>query len=134
MQNCNDCHFLSKEILMNNGQFSFSLSNNNREVLINDINSISNEYSLKCTKGVWDEGVEPNLKNDRNHIINKVNRENFCFHFPVHEGMLFQAASELQQREEEYKKNNRNNKYTQIGLYIAALGLIANAIISIVYK
>jgi hypothetical protein len=51
MQNCNDCHFLSKEILMNNGQFSFSLSNNNREILKNDINSISNEYSLKCLKG-----------------------------------------------------------------------------------
>lgn len=125
MKNCKNCHFLAKEYRGDDGRsHNFSLSSSDRENIIN----IRDFYSLKCAKGVWDEGVEPTLINDRDCIINKINREDFCFHFDVHEGMLFEAASELQKRQEEYKKYNRNNLYTQIGLYIAATALIVDAI------
>lgn len=129
MKNCTNCHFLAKEYRGDDGRsYCFSFSNIDRE----NINNIRDFYSLKCAKGVWDEGVEPSLANDRYRTINKVNREDFCFHFDVHEGMLFEAASELQKRQEEYKKYNRGNLYTRIGLYIAAAALIVDTIVSIV--
>ena len=128
MKNCKNCHFLTKETRIDDGKsHSFSLSSSERE----NLNAIAEQYSLKCAKGVWDEGVQPSLANDREHII-KLNRENFCFHLKVHEGMLFGAASELQKREEEYKKYNRTNMYTQIGLCIAAAALIVDTFVSII--
>lgn len=124
MKSCINCHFLAKEYRGDDGRsHSFSLSNIDRE----NINSIPQRYSLKCAKGVWDEGVDPNLIKDRDLTINKANREDFCFHFDVHEGMLFEAASELQKRREEYIKYNRGNFYTRVGLYIAAFALVVDA-------
>lgn len=135
MKNCVNCHFLTKETPRGDGQsLCFSLRESDREEIVSEPNSLPSYYLLKCAKGVWDEGVDQNLKSQRKSIIYKTNRKNFCFHFPVHEGMLFQAASELQKRQEEFEKYNNNNKYTRIGLYIAAIGLLANAIVALLTK
>lgn len=129
MKNCKNCHFLAKESRRDDGHVhSSSLSSSERE----NLNNISNFYSLKCAKGVWDEGVTPSLVNEREHIIKNENRADFCFHLEVHEGMLFDAASELQKRKAEYNQYNRSNLYTQIGLGIAITALVVDVIVSII--
>jgi hypothetical protein len=45
--------------------------------------------------------------------------------------MLFQAAEELQKREQENEQLKRSNLYTRIGLWIAAIGLILSAFVSL---
>lgn len=46
--------------------------------------------------------------------------------------MLFNAAIELQKREEENRQLKDSNTRTTIGLWIAALGLILNAILEFI--
>ncbi|WP_353375320.1 hypothetical protein [Microbulbifer sp. NBRC 101763] len=86
-------------------------------------------YTLLCHKGVWDEGIASQLREDRYARICGENRENFCFYFPVHKGMSFKAAEELETREQEYTRTNKSNRYTLYGLLIAAFGLFANAVL-----
>ena len=133
MKNCNTCHFLTKSYrdLQTGGDFSFSLSVQEREEMKTNQRSISDNYSLNCRMGVWDEGVTPGKEN-RDAIINKTKRDNFCFYFPHHEGMLFKAAVELQQREQENFQLKSSNFYTQLGLWLAGIGLLASAIIGII--
>ena len=45
--------------------------------------------------------------------------------------MMFEAAKELQKREQENRQLKRSNMYTRIGLWVASLALLANAIIGI---
>lgn len=129
MKNCKNCHFLSKEARLPNAEvMSFSLSAEERESVILDSATISGHFALKCSKGVWDEGVSPQLREQRIHLISETTRKNFCFYFPVHEGMLFKAAAELQTKQQENEQLKRSNLYTRIGLWFAGFGLIANAI------
>lgn len=46
--------------------------------------------------------------------------------------MLFDAASELQRVRSANRELKQSYRYTQIGLWLAAAGLIANAIISLI--
>ena len=131
--NCRNCHFLSKEIREpNTGRvLSFSVSSTEREqVESGNIDFVSEEYCLKCHHGVWDEGVIPGKEN-RLKIINETNRKNRCFYWSHSPGMLFTAAVELQKRQQENEQLKRSNRYTRIGLYIAAAALIFSAIISL---
>jgi hypothetical protein len=80
--------------------------------------------------GVWDEGLDP-AKEQRLYRVNEVNRRNKCFFFPHDTGMLFDAARELQKREQENRQLKKSNMFTRIGLWIAALALLANAVIGI---
>lgn len=131
MKNCKNCHFLSKEARLPNGQgMSFSLTQEERESAISNTDAIGEHFALKCAKGVWDEGVSPRLAEQRVELISETNRKDFCFYFPVHEGMLFQAANELQARHQEIAQLKRSNLYTRIGLWFAGIGLIASAIAS----
>lgn len=131
MKNCKNCHFLSKEaFLPNSPAMGFSLSKNEREIVVSNTDSITGHFTLKCAKGVWDEGLSPQLNEQRAKLISETNRENFCFYFPVHEGMLFQAASELQEKQQENEQLKRSNFYTRIGLWLAGIGLIASAFAS----
>ncbi|OQY01429.1 MAG: hypothetical protein B6I26_03620 [Desulfobacteraceae bacterium 4572_130] len=71
--------------------------------------------------GIWNEGVNPILKNNRINYLNTLNRKNKCFFFPYNEsGMMFNAARELQKREQENYQLKRSHRYTIMGLWIAA--------------
>ena len=89
---------------------------------------IATYYSLNCHMGVWDEGVS-GLTQDRNSTVNLVPRDSACFFFPYHPAMLFDAARELQKRGAEYEEMKRSNRYTRIGLWVAAGALAVNALV-----
>lgn len=128
---CRNCHFLAKEYReTNTGRpLSFSLNESERELVQSDpANAVKEYYSLKCQLGVWDEGVAL-PPNGRDIALNRTQRKNSCFFFLYNPAMLFDAARELQKRDEENRQLKRSNMYTRIGLWIAAGALTANAIV-----
>lgn len=127
---CRNCHFLSKEHRDNTGKiYVFSLTQQEREkAAITPDEVIATHYSLNCKMGVWDEGVSGTIQ-DRNSIINLTRRDSNCFFFPHHPAMLFDAARELQKRNNENNQLKRSNLYTRIGLWVAAGALLINALI-----
>lgn len=129
---CRNCHFLAKEYREENTgrPLSFSLSESERELVRSDPNNaVKDRYSLKCHVGVWDEGVSQ-LPGGRDRTLNVTVRKESCFFFPYNPAMLFDAARELQNRENENRQLKRSNMYTRIGLWIAAGALVANAVIT----
>jgi hypothetical protein len=130
--NCRNCHFLSKEHRDNSGQvFVFSLTQQERDkVAITPDEVVATYYSLNCHMGVWDEGVSGTVQ-DRNSTVNLTQRDSNCFFFPYHPAMLFDAARELQKRDNENKQLKRSNFYTRIGLWVAAGALAISALVEV---
>ena len=60
-------------------------------------------------------------------------RKDNCFFVEHLEGMGFEAADELQSRRYETRQHRRNLRSTQIGLIIAAVGLIANLVYQVLF-
>ena len=133
-QICRNCHFFAKESTHGHSGNNpiFSVEQDEREsAKHNDFSFIKDYQTIKCRMGVWDEGLNPN-KNGRDERINLLVRKGKCFFFPYDPNMLFPAAIELQKRQKEYEQVRKSNRYTVIGLWIAALALLANAIIGII--
>jgi U3 small nucleolar RNA-associated protein 14 len=133
-QVCANCHFLAKEHREpNTGRvLSFSVSDKERHKAKNSINEFVNEsYSLKCHMGVWDEGISPD-KEGRIDRVNNVERMGLCFFYPYNQSMMFDAAMELQKREQEYRQVKLSNMYTRVGLWVASGALLVNAIIGLI--
>jgi len=132
-QVCRNCHFLAKEFPEPNTgrRLSFSLSKEEREkARLGQVDFVDDIFCLKCHMGVWDEGV--NLgKGQRLTRVNDTIRRGKCFFFPYDPGMLFDAAKELQKREQENRQLKRSHLYTRIGLWITAFALLASAIIGL---
>lgn len=133
MNRCRDCHFLAREIRDVSGlPYKNSLQKKERDrAKAGEVDFFENKErsSLQCYMGVWDEGVKPG-KGDRLERVNKTKRDN-CFFYPYDEGMMFSAAKELQKREQENKQLKRTNKFSTVGLWIAAFGLIAGLVFNI---
>lgn len=128
-QICRKCHFLSKTHRSNNGDTHvFSWSSNDRAA-----GEVKKHYSASCHFGVWDTGISPALNNDLNGVIDK-DRKDGCFFMENHPGMSFQAAKVLQERNSQNAQLKKSNLYTQIGLWIAALALLANVIVALLKK
>jgi hypothetical protein len=131
---CRNCNFLAKEYHEpNTGRnLSFSLSQSDREKAVSgQFGFIEEVFSLNCRMGVWDEGAGA----DKDHRLQRVNitdRKDKCFFFPYDPGMLFDAAKELQRRDQENRQLKRTNWHTLIGLWIAALALLLNAALGII--
>lgn len=130
-QTCTNCHFFGKghkEKGSDEG-VDFYVSIDERKTAISGNNKFTkSQYSVRCLMGVWDERF--NTKDE--DIIYRVahhDRKGKCFFFPFDEGMMLDAAKELQKRSQEYSQLRRSNMYTRIGLWVAALALIINAII-----
>lgn len=103
INNCLNCHFLSKEGRGESGgrPLTFSLKEEEREELANDPVCFDRGwYSYKCYMGVWDEGVSPVSKAEDKILFSKDRGDN-CFFFKFQPSMLFQTAIELQKREKE---------------------------------
>jgi len=122
---CRNCHFLAKEYRDALGKvYSFSLEEAKRA----DLDKIEDCWSLKCEMGVWDEGLPPH-GNSRSEIICGTQRKNTCFFWPHQPNMLFDAARELQKRDQENRELKRSLFYTRIGLFIAAAGLVGDLLL-----
>lgn len=133
-RNCLNCHFLTKESRGENGAtYNFPLNDNDRESLRNEPISFDRGwYAFKCYMGVWDEGVSPVAKEDDTVVFSK-ERDDDCFFIKYQPSMLFPAAVELQKRNQENKKLKTSYRYTLIGLWLAGIGLILNAL-AVIFK
>lgn len=133
---CTSCHFLTKEYREENTGRILEFSPTEEERVAarsNPAGFLKSHYSLKCLKGVWDEGVGLPPEG-RNSTLNRKNRSSSCFYFPYNPSMLFSAAIELQQRAAQNVELKQSHRYTQWGLGIAALAIIADALISYLDK
>jgi hypothetical protein len=101
--------------------------NDRSEAALGNLDFLEDHYILKCHMGVWEEGIHP-AKEGRDHLINKTRRKNRCFFFPYQPGMLLRGAEEFQKREQN-KHVQRFDMYMRLGLWLASIVLLANAII-----
>lgn len=130
---CRHCHFLSKEHREGNAgrAIAYPLNKQEREKAAQSPHEVvADYYSLNCHMGVWDEGVSGSI-DERNTVINLTLRESSCFFFPYHPAMLFDAARELQKRADENMQMKKSNRYTRIGLWVAAGALAVSALVEI---
>ncbi|NOX08061.1 MAG: hypothetical protein GXP22_00990 [Gammaproteobacteria bacterium] len=133
MKNCLNCHFLCDSYREENSgcELKFSLKQELRESLKNNpVGYDRGWHTLQCHMGVWDEGVSPVAKGE-DTILFSQDRGYSCFFIPYRKSMLFPAAIEIQKREEENRWLKRTSTYTVIGLWLAGIGLILNALVAI---
>ena len=81
---------------------------------------------------MWDAGYDFDPKK-RHELLVKKDREGFCFYFENHPGMFMPAAKVLQERAASKMEMSTDRRLTLIGLWIAALGLLASVVFEI-YK
>lgn len=132
---CINCHFLTRKDNFKNVNEPpiHSLTQEEREnIKKEDYTWIKDFTSLQCAYGVWNEGYQFD-KSRRHGILTKLKRNNFCFYFKYHPGMLNEPAKILQKREEENKKAKTDRNHTKVGLWVAAIALAMNVIFEI-YK
>lgn len=123
---CKNCHFLTKTVRDNIGDsFLFSWNIDERSKL-----ELKEHYSASCYKGIWDTGIDPRL-NSRMKDILLENRRDSCFFIEAQKGMSFQAATELHKIRSENRQLKRSYRYTQIALWLSAIGLILGLILEI---
>lgn len=133
-QICTNCNFFAKEFQESNTarRLSSSVSKDERKKANQgNIDFVGDMYCLKCHMGVWDEGVSPDVINRINRV-SILERKDKCFFFPYDPSLMFDAAKELQKREQENSQIKRSNMYTRIGLWLATIALLANAIVGII--
>ena len=126
---CRECHFLAK-VYRDPGtsvEHVFSLSPDERRKAPEGLD----HYSLNCHMGVWDAGLGLS-REEQARQIDRTDRAHACFFLPCRPAMLFPAAKELQRRSVENAQMRRTNIYAVAGLWIAALGLVASVVISII--
>ncbi len=94
-QACVSCHFfIQHNALVKNREIK---SPQRAATQKQDFSWLNDEFALACYRGIWDEGIAPELKNKRNEIVDK-ERADICFFYNYTSGMSFQAAMDLQNR------------------------------------
>lgn len=132
-RNCLNCHFLCHSYREEGSgrELKFSLSQDIRNSLRSDpVGYERGWYTLQCHMGVWNEGASRIAEEEQRTLFSQ-EREFSCFFTPYRQSMLFPAAIELQKREESNRQLKRSHTYTVIGLWVAGLGLILNALVAI---
>ncbi len=131
---CVNCHFFMKTSPSPSGTTNpvrMPISSEYREKAhAGDYSWVLDHDVLGCGLLVWDESFESD-KRERHHTIVEQDRRKFCFFWKNRPGMLFPAAEVLQKREAEAHEARRDRRLTGIGLLIAALALLINAILAI---
>lgn len=124
MNCCRNCHFLAKSHVGPGGAVP-RLTWNDKE---RSNCHIADHYSAECARGVWSTGVDPNLSSRLAKII-ALDRKDDCFYIEYRKGMLFQAAIELHRLRYDNRNLKKSYRYTQIGLWVAALSLLATLVL-----
>ena len=128
---CKNCHFLTKDHIWPNGEErSFSWTPEERK---NFRLRIEEDHRARCYRNVWNTGIDPTLQ-DRLKEVLLQDRKGDCFFLEEHQGMSFQAAHELFQIRNDNRQLKRSYRYTQIGLWIAAVSLVANLVVKLLEK
>lgn len=122
-QICLNCHFLTKTYVDTTGrEHRLSWSAEDRET-----RAIEDHYSAECAKGVWSTRVADGLNQPLEAALGIRRGEN-CFYIKAQPSMLFDAAAELQRLRSANRELKQSYRYTQAGLWLAALGLVSSAI------
>ena len=122
---CKNCHFLTRLHVFEeeeNLKTSFVTWDEDER---KSFSPLKDSLLVFCKKGIWysPSGSRnlPQLESDLTR-----DRKDDCYFVEYVEKMGFDAADELQRRRYETRQFKRGFRYTQIGLWIAALGLFAN--------
>lgn len=118
---CQTCHFLAKTAPAGDGHYTFCWSKQDLERL-----ELKTRYAASCYMGVWDQGIDPSIDVKQEALRKRGRRE--CFYFKRRKAMSFPAGKLLQKRAAASEDTNRSLRLTQIGLGIAAIGLLLSAI------
>lgn len=121
---CRNCHFFAKRIVVLhrlNERIFLTLRPQERTNL-----KVDEMEWLACAQEVWGADREVNGEEVR-EIVDKPRRDQ-CFFWVVQEGMSFEAAKVLQERAAEHRELKKSHWHTQIGLWIAAAGLLLSAL------
>lgn len=132
-RNCLNCHFLCKSHREENSgrELTFSLNEKDRGTLKADPTGYDRGwYSFRCYMGVWDEGVSPVAAEEGKTVFSR-NRKYDCFFIKHKPSMLMPAAVELQKRADELRQLKNTQRLTIVGLWIAGIGLLLNAVAAI---
>ena len=118
MKRCLDCHFLSKrhvDILGHEQVFSWTKSER-------DIGHVPGQYAVECQRGVWSvtDPATPEL------ALILTQPSSRCYFFEAQTDMSFEAAADLQRRDEEYRELRRSHLYTRIALWVALAALLVD--------
>ena len=123
---CKNCHFLAQTHIDCDGhQHRGSWGKEER-----DNYHLPDHFSAECAKGIWSTRIDPRLEKSLKRILLE-NRKDDCFFIKTHDGMSFEAASELHRIRNGNRQLKRRYRYTKIGLWIAALGLSAKMVMEI---
>jgi len=87
--------------------------------------------ALACYMGVWDQGVGEFDIGKRYELLVETERRGFCFFWRHRPGMLLGAAKELQAREMAAGEARKDRRLTLVGLWIAALALLADVLLQL---
>lgn len=124
---CISCHFLSKYFVHEKSEHvsHFTWTQEERDTI-----QISEHFTAECFRGIWSVGIEPGLNTELEELVNE-NRRNDCFYVKFRKGMSYQGATELHRIRNDNRQLRKSYRYTQWGLAIAAIGLIANALVQL---
>ena len=87
----------------------------------------------ECAKGIWSTRIDPHLNSSLKEVLFQ-DRRDHCFFIEANKGMSFEAASELHRLRNDNRQLKQSYRYTQIGLWIAATGVVASVIMRVLEK
>jgi hypothetical protein len=132
-QTCADCHFFVKEArdLPTPQPIVLDVALSERATAkANDFTWAKQYHALGCHFGVWDEGYNFDMAK-RFEVIADTDRRDLCFFWRFRPGMLIPAAKILQEREARDREAGKDRCLTVLGLWIAAVALLVNAVFTI---
>lgn len=127
-QACVNCHFFVKEARTLPNTPVLEITPAERDLARGgDYSWLKEHFAICCHFGVWDEGHNFD-RSKRQQILVETDRRNFCFFWKHRPGMLLPAAKILQEREAQAREAARDRRLTIVGLWIAAMALLANVL------
>jgi hypothetical protein len=136
---CYNCHFFSWYQLSIPDSPSGELAPRGREALLHTTNKqdileqTGNESRLCCQKNIWRHKRKETFSDHKPlvHLLTQ-DRGDTCFFYPYKEGISFDAAAELQGRDETKREKEEDralvrqaNRYSKWALGIAIAALLA---------
>lgn len=132
MKTCIDCHFLSLIRFDAADGDASPKTWSEEERRLSFVDDIDREkfyqfhhHKALCYRGMW-EFKEYN-ESKFNHLIKQEDREDRCFWVEHRDGMKWDAAGQLFHVENDNRQLKKSYRYTQIGLWIAAIGAVIAA-------
>lgn len=127
-KSCINCHFLARDLTP--PKTPICVSESLRRELREGKSTLGGGDVLLCFHGVWNERLD-DVKldgQDRPERVMWRNREKYCFFWPYHGGMSFEAAAELQKREADNSAINSQLRRNTITIWVAIFALAFNGL------